>query len=144
MLYSKYFQSGCIVGMLSTFVVGLQTASAEVNLEWQLDTSAKWFVGDTIEIGLYAVSSSSADQTVAGIDVILIWDPDVLELTGLNNNVVQQTILRDIFAMTMIVRLDDSELSVGQLQERLQEIAAQRGFEVTVRHEAIFHSMHRV
>lgn len=83
-LFSKYIQSGCIVGILSTLVVGLQTASAEVNLELRVDASAKWFVGDTIEIGLYAVSSSTTDQSVAGIDVILSWNPAVLELTGLN------------------------------------------------------------
>lgn len=85
-MQSKKIQMNCFIGVLSTLVVGLQAASAEVNLELRVDTSAKWFVGDTIEVGLYAISSSEAEQTVAGIDVILSWEPAVLELTGLINN----------------------------------------------------------
>lgn len=85
-LFSTYIQSSCIIGVLFTLVVGVQVASAEVNLELRVNTSAKWFVGDTIEVGLYAISSSETEQTVAGIDVILSWESAVLELTGLINN----------------------------------------------------------
>lgn len=58
---------------------------AEVNLQWRMKPT-KLFVGDIVEVGLYAVSDSELDQSLAGIDVILSWDPNVLELTGLNNN----------------------------------------------------------
>lgn len=60
-------------------------AEAAVNLQWRISPT-KLFVGDTVEVGLYAVSDDGVDQTVAGIDAIVSWDPTVLELTGLINN----------------------------------------------------------
>ena len=42
--------------------------------------------GAMVEIGLYAVSDSEEDQSVAAMDVVLVWDPAILELTGFTNN----------------------------------------------------------
>lgn len=43
-------------------------------------------VGDTVDIGLFVVSDGMPQtQTLAAAEVILGWDPGVLQLLGLNN-----------------------------------------------------------
>lgn len=60
-------------------------AVANVNLEWR--TTAKNIrVGDTVEIGLYAVSDSELNQTFDGLTVIIAWDPNVLALASQLDN----------------------------------------------------------
>jgi len=60
-------------------------ASANVDLE--LRTRLPFVrVGDTVEVGLYAVSDDGTDQPLAGVDAILSWDPDVLQLIGRIDN----------------------------------------------------------
>ena len=60
-------------------------AAGNVDLEWR--TSLPYvFVGQTFEVGLYAVSDDDTDQTVAGLDAILTWDPTVLLLEGKIDN----------------------------------------------------------
>jgi hypothetical protein len=56
-----------------------------VNLEWRpaIQTAN---VGDTVEIGLYAVST--LPQKISSLEVILAWDPTALELSGLGNSQV--------------------------------------------------------
>lgn len=56
-------------------------ALAGINLEWRpLEQTVH--VGDEVDIGLYAVSDSSEDQTFNSAQAIIIWDPTVLQLTG--------------------------------------------------------------
>jgi len=43
-------------------------------------------VGETVAIGLYAVSDDGNEQTSSAMNVILDWDPDALELVGVINN----------------------------------------------------------
>ena len=69
--------------LLSAFV---SSADALINLEWRPDTQTV-LVGATVEIGLYAVSDDpEMDQYILAMDVILNWDPDSLELVGVDNN----------------------------------------------------------
>lgn len=56
-------------------------ARAAVNLEWR-PLQQTVALNDTVNIGLYAVSSSSQNQSVGAISVILSWNPDKLELMG--------------------------------------------------------------
>lgn len=43
-------------------------------------------VGDVVEIGLYAVSTTGQNVGISGLDVVLTWDPTRLELRGFANN----------------------------------------------------------
>ncbi len=72
------------ITLMVVVVVSASAVSAaygEINLQWR--TSAPVVrVGEAIELGLYAVSDDGSDQAFAALDVIMGWDPEVLELTG--------------------------------------------------------------
>ncbi|UCC31559.1 MAG: hypothetical protein JSU86_04625 [Phycisphaerales bacterium] len=54
-------------------------AVAEINLQWRVSAQVVR-VGQTVEVGLYAISDDDSDQPFGGIDAILSWDPGVIEL----------------------------------------------------------------
>ena len=56
-------------------------AAADVHLELR-PAQPQVDLGDTVRIGLYAVSDQEIDQAVGGIDAIVSWDPRVLTLAG--------------------------------------------------------------
>lgn len=58
-------------------------ATAEINLELR-PVSRTVFLGldDEVEIGLFAVSDNAGDQLLAALQVIIQWDPGLLELLG--------------------------------------------------------------
>jgi len=58
---------------------------AAVDLEWQLENENVQ-VGDTVRVGLYAVADNGVNEVIATMDVIVFWDPDILELLGNDNN----------------------------------------------------------
>jgi len=59
-------------------------AEVPVNLEWR-PPSQTVQVGDTVNIGLYAVCSDpNTTQSMAAMDVIFAWDPERLRLLGLD------------------------------------------------------------
>lgn len=55
----------------------VNAASAAVNLEFRPFSSAV-NLGDTVELGLYAVASSETSELVSSIDAVIIWDPSYL------------------------------------------------------------------
>ena len=57
----------------------------KVNLELRPVTSAA-LVGETVRIGLYAVSAEVTDQMVRGLQAILQWDAASLQLLGVDND----------------------------------------------------------
>ena len=57
----------------------------EVDLEYSPVTQTV-LQGEVFEVGLIARSITGVDVSMAGINVILNWDPTKLELQGLNNN----------------------------------------------------------
>jgi hypothetical protein len=61
--------------------LGAAAAHAEVNLEWRPAGQAV-DAGDTVRVGLYAVSDDDSDQSVAGIDAILDFSSAALRLEG--------------------------------------------------------------
>ncbi len=61
-------------------------AQASVNLEWRPVLQQDVEVGETVEIGLYAVSDDETDQLMSSVEAILLWDPTRLGLLGLDNN----------------------------------------------------------
>ncbi len=68
---------------LAVFVAA-STARADIDLEWRPGAQAVE-VGDTAEIGLYAVSDSNEDQLLAAMDVIIAWDPGFMRLIGVDD-----------------------------------------------------------
>lgn len=59
-------------------------AHALIDLEWR-PACQTVDPGEPVEIGLYAVSDDLTDQSIAAIDVIIIWDNEVMQLTGVND-----------------------------------------------------------
>lgn len=57
---------------------------------------------------------------------------------------VTQTVLQDLFAMVMLVTIDQLREGLAPLREELQTVATTRGLQIHVMHEDIFHSMHRI
>ena len=57
---------------------------------------------------------------------------------------VTQTVMQDLFAMTMLIEI--SELSVGfsELTDELKKAGDEMGLQIHVMHEDIFNSMHRI
>lgn len=69
---------------LVTLLIGVTSTPpvrAAIDLEWRplLQTVG---VSDIVEVGCYAVSDSSSDQSIGGVDIILTWDHEQLELLG--------------------------------------------------------------
>ena len=57
---------------------------------------------------------------------------------------ITQSIVDDIFTMTMIADIADAELDFSELQERLAETGAQIGVDVKVQREDVFNFMYRL
>jgi len=72
-----------IVGLLLTAGAAAWAGNVPIDLEWR-PLSQTVNVGDTVNIGLYAVASQ--DQETAGMRLCLQWDPIYLSLLGVDNN----------------------------------------------------------
>ena len=57
---------------------------------------------------------------------------------------VSQTVSNGMFTMIMFVSFDETESTLGQLQEALAATGERVGLQVNVQHENIFRFMHRV
>lgn len=64
---------------LAVLVTVAARAQGAVNLELRLDPSSV-SIGETIGVGLYAVSPDGVDDVFSGLDVALLWNPAHLEL----------------------------------------------------------------
>ncbi len=62
-------------------VVGGRLARADVDLSLQPDV-VRANTGEVVRLSLIATASSGVDESIAAMDVILQWDPSVLELIG--------------------------------------------------------------
>lgn len=57
---------------------------------------------------------------------------------------VTQTIMQDMFAMTMLIDITKITSDYGTLAERLKKSGEEMNLQVHVMHEDIFNSMHRI
>lgn len=57
---------------------------------------------------------------------------------------VTQTIMQDMFAMTMLIDISACTSDYGTLAERLKKSGDEMNLQVHVMHEDIFNSMHRI
>ncbi len=64
--------------------------------------------------------------------------------SGANIEDIRQTIIGDIFSMTMLVTVDEDAASFEAVQTRLAEVGDELGMQVTLQREDVFHFMHRI
>ncbi len=60
-------------------------AQANINLDLRPDSQTV-LTGSTVELSLFAVSDNAQNQSISAMDVILVWDPSKLQLTGFSNS----------------------------------------------------------
>ena len=63
---------------------------------------------------------------------------------GANIIDITQSVMREYFAMVMLVDIDRRNVSFSDFQQKLNEVAVKKGLEIHVMHEDIFNSMHRI
>lgn len=57
---------------------------------------------------------------------------------------IRQTIIGDIFSMTMLVTVDEEATAFDELQKRLAEVGEKMGLQITLQREDVFRFMHRI
>jgi ACT domain-containing protein len=89
---------------------------------------------------------SKAILTVIGQDRVGIVYGISKELAENDVNIedISQTIIQDYFTMIMLVTIDESQVSIGILQKRLEAIGDELGVKITIQQEDIFRFMHRI
>ena len=63
---------------------------------------------------------------------------------GANIDDIQQTLLGDIFSMTMLVTVDESICGFNELQELLAKDSEKLGMQITLQREDVFSFMYKV
>jgi ACT domain-containing protein len=90
--------------------------------------------------------SARAVITVVGVDRVGIIARITGKLADLGTNIldIRQTIMEDIFTMSMIVDLAGSEKPFVQVRDELVELGREMGMEIHVQREDVFRYMHRI
>lgn len=68
----------------------------------------------------------------------------ILAQNNVNIEDISQTVLQGYFTMIMLVNLENSAISFGELQELASKKGEEIGVKIMLQHEDIFNSMHRV
>ncbi len=68
----------------------------------------------------------------------------VLAEKGANIDDISQTILGDIFSMTMLVRLDTDVADFNTVQKALEEVAESLGVQIILQREDLFQFMYKI
>ena len=63
---------------------------------------------------------------------------------NINIEDISQKVIEGYFVMSMLIDIKDSDYSLKDIEEDLQEIGKGMGLQVQLQHEEIFKSMHRV
>ena len=84
--------------------------------------------------------------TVIGKDMVGILAKVSTECANANANVLEvtQTLLRDTFAMTMLVDIDHISMELSEFVTHMEQVGKEMGLVIHVMHEDIFNSMHRI
>lgn len=90
--------------------------------------------------------NSKAIVTVLGKDRvgIVAGVSKVLAENKVNIEDISQTIMQDFFTMIMLVTVNEDEISIAELQDKLDAVSEELGLKITVQHEDIFRYMHRI
>ena len=84
--------------------------------------------------------------TVIGKDSVGIIAEVSNECAKHNANIVDitQSVIKDYFAMIMLVEIDNISSEFATFQKELASLGERRGLDVRAMHEDIFNSMHRI
>ncbi len=84
--------------------------------------------------------------TVVGKDTLGILAKVSTACAESNVNIIEvtQSVLQDMFAMTMMVEIDKSSLELEELRTKLEKVGDETGTKIHVMHEDIFNSMHKI
>lgn len=63
---------------------------------------------------------------------------------GVNVEDVSQSILQGVFAMIMLVNLDNCSSSVEELRSKFQTLADEMEMQITVTRQEVFDAMHKI
>ena len=63
---------------------------------------------------------------------------------GANIVDISQSVMREYFAMIMLVELDGLKVDFAQFSEKLAAMGQAAGLDIRIMHEDIFNSMHRI
>lgn len=63
---------------------------------------------------------------------------------GANISDISQSVLKEYFAMIMVVDIDDISVPFSDFVDKLENLGKENGLEIRVMHEDIFNSMHRI
>lgn len=63
---------------------------------------------------------------------------------GANIEDITQSVIKDYFAMVMVVDIDKLNIPFNALVDKLDAIGKERSLEIRTMHEDIFNSMHRI
>jgi hypothetical protein len=74
-------------GIFGGIVLGVAGSSVQASINLELrPLSQVAIVGNTVNVGLYAISDSPSSQLLSAAQVILTWDVSYVQLSGLNNS----------------------------------------------------------
>lgn len=84
--------------------------------------------------------------TVVGKDTVGILAKVSTACAEANVNIIEvtQSVLQDMFAMTMMVEIDKSSLELEDLRAKLEKVGEETRTKIHVMHEDIFNSMHKI
>ncbi len=84
--------------------------------------------------------------TVLGEDKvgIIAKVSSLLAEEGINILDISQTIMQDVFTMIMLVDISASTSKIADISEKLDKCGKELGVSVTIKHEDLFKSMHRI
>ena len=91
-------------------------------------------------------NSMRAVVAVIGKDTVGILAKICTICAEANANVmdVTQTIMQDLFAMTMLIDITKCEEHYNELADKLTKAGDEMGLQIHVMHEDIFNAMHRI
>ena len=84
--------------------------------------------------------------TVTGKDKvgIIAFVSDKCREYGANIVDISQTVMKDYFAMIMLVELEGLKSDFSEFSQQMSKTGAEHGVDIRVMHEDIFNSMHRI
>lgn len=84
--------------------------------------------------------------TVVGKDKkgIIAKVSNILFENSINIIDISQTIMQDMFTMIMMIEFDNNDVSVQDIDKKLDTVAEDMGLSIHVQREEIFTSMHRI
>lgn len=63
---------------------------------------------------------------------------------GANITEISQSVLKEYFAMIMVVDIKDINIPFTEMVDAMQKLGEENGLDIRAMHESIFNSMHRI